>query len=101
MRFGAFFAEFSRRDAVRDVSRARIASLGVNDAPTRRRILHRSGTDRASVIGIFIISKPRLRLLRRSQSPLSGEAASWRQQGVVMGGSFDNKGGRAARALRS
>jgi hypothetical protein len=79
----------------------RIASRGVNDAPTRRRVLHRSGTRRASVIAIFIISKPQPGLLGRGQGPLNEKAASCGQQGVVMGGSFDNKGGRARRALRS
>jgi hypothetical protein len=36
-----------------------------------RRALRRSGTGR----GVFIISKPRRGLMRRGESPLSGEAA--------------------------
>jgi hypothetical protein len=99
--FGRFSQNFRAMTPRKTFPALRIACSGVNDAPTRRRILHRSGTRRASVIAIFIISKPQPGLLGRGQSPLSEHAASCGQQGVVMGGSFDNSGGRARRALRS
>jgi hypothetical protein len=99
--FGRFSQNFRAMTPRKTFPALRIACSGVNDAPTRRRILHRSGTRRASVIAIFIISEPQPGLLGRGQSPLSEHAASCGQQGVVMGGSFDNSGGRARRALRS
>jgi hypothetical protein len=67
-------------------------AVRVNDAPTGKRILHRSGTAAGVAAAPFINSKPQCGLRRRSETPLSVAAASCEpDDGDVMGGLFDKR----------
>jgi len=118
MHFGRFLAKFSRartKNAL-DVTQKRIVGSfrdgtadddrGVHVAVSGLTSRQRGGAScvdpeqRRAALAVFIISKPRYGLPRSSESPLSRKAACCSQEyGDRHRWPFDNRGGRAVRAL--
>jgi hypothetical protein len=85
----------------RILASARISVAGVGGSGlTMRQREHRLDHSGSSFRALFMISKPKQRLLLRGESPLSDTAARYGQQEAVMD-ALDNRGGRTLCILRS